>query len=180
MLGCIQPMSSPMMKRMLGFCCCCATADVLATVPTATNASRASHNFRKAFYRYGGRYETSDDRATRTDRNLRVGISQRGDRCADGRNSRRRRRELLAPRLLREPRGVSAATRMLPRDHLLSHQRVRRSRRRPCTRVRDRQNPPQSDRECERKPPSESRSRLSVSNLHVRNASLWRAAYCGC
>src|SRR3954453_17129922 len=23
MLGCIQPISSPMMKRMLGFCCCC-------------------------------------------------------------------------------------------------------------------------------------------------------------
>src|SRR5580704_5457056 len=30
MLGCIQPMSSPMMKRMLGFCCCCAAAGVLA------------------------------------------------------------------------------------------------------------------------------------------------------
>src|SRR5262249_47996351 len=25
-LGCIQPMSSPMMKRMLGFCGCCASA----------------------------------------------------------------------------------------------------------------------------------------------------------
>ena len=31
MLGCIQPMSSPMMKRMLGFCAgCCAVAGVLA------------------------------------------------------------------------------------------------------------------------------------------------------
>src|SRR5215813_7564465 len=30
MLGCIQPMSSPMMKRMLGFCCCCAFAAVMA------------------------------------------------------------------------------------------------------------------------------------------------------
>jgi hypothetical protein len=30
MLGCIQPMSSPMMKRMLGFCAgCCAAAGVL-------------------------------------------------------------------------------------------------------------------------------------------------------
>ena len=26
MLGCIQPMSSPMMKRMFGFCGCCASA----------------------------------------------------------------------------------------------------------------------------------------------------------
>ena len=30
MLGCIQPMSSPMMKRMLGFCAGCAVAGVLA------------------------------------------------------------------------------------------------------------------------------------------------------
>src|SRR5882672_7883117 len=31
MLGCIQPMSSPMMKRILGFCAgCCAAAGVLA------------------------------------------------------------------------------------------------------------------------------------------------------
>ena len=30
MLGCIQPMSSPMMKRILGFCAgCCAVAGVL-------------------------------------------------------------------------------------------------------------------------------------------------------
>ena len=32
MLGCIQPISSPMMKMMLGFCgVCCATAGVLAS-----------------------------------------------------------------------------------------------------------------------------------------------------
>src|SRR5271166_809843 len=43
MLGCIQPMSSPMMKRMLGLaCCCCAAAGVLATVTAADNASRPS------------------------------------------------------------------------------------------------------------------------------------------
>src|ERR1039458_4186739 len=49
MLGCIQPMSSPMMKRMLGFCelavCACACALVkspaskkleMASAPTAT------------------------------------------------------------------------------------------------------------------------------------------------
>ncbi len=30
MLGCIQPMSSPMMKRMLGFAGACAAAGVLA------------------------------------------------------------------------------------------------------------------------------------------------------
>src|SRR5262245_61712113 len=47
MLGCIQPMSSPMMKMMLGFCCCCATAGVLATIPMARNASRASRRFRR-------------------------------------------------------------------------------------------------------------------------------------
>src|SRR5215510_4527779 len=49
MLGCIQPMSSPMMKRMLGFCCCCAAAGRFATIPTARSAARASHGFRKAF-----------------------------------------------------------------------------------------------------------------------------------
>jgi hypothetical protein len=40
MLGCIQPMSSPMMKRMLGFCCCCA----LATVMAANDARRPRQN----------------------------------------------------------------------------------------------------------------------------------------
>jgi hypothetical protein len=35
MLGCIQPMSSPMVKRILGFCCCCADACELATVTAA-------------------------------------------------------------------------------------------------------------------------------------------------
>src|SRR5262245_17145707 len=49
MLGCIQPMSSPMMKRMLGFCCCCAAAGILATTPTATNATRADQSFRMSF-----------------------------------------------------------------------------------------------------------------------------------
>ena len=49
MLGCIQPMSSPMMKRMLGFCCCCATAGALATTPTARNANRASPRSRRTF-----------------------------------------------------------------------------------------------------------------------------------
>ena len=42
MLGCIQPMSSPMMKRMLGFCCCCAAAGVLAAVIAAIEASKPS------------------------------------------------------------------------------------------------------------------------------------------
>src|SRR5262245_13135528 len=41
MLGCIQPMSSPMMKRMLGFCCCCALAAVMA----ANDARRPRHKF---------------------------------------------------------------------------------------------------------------------------------------
>jgi hypothetical protein len=40
MLGCIQPMSSPMMKRMLGFCCCCAVAGTLAAIAATNNASR--------------------------------------------------------------------------------------------------------------------------------------------
>src|SRR5262245_14728550 len=43
MLGCIQPISSPMMKRMLGFCCgCCAAAGTLAIVKPASDASRPS------------------------------------------------------------------------------------------------------------------------------------------
>src|SRR6516164_1436224 len=42
-------MSSPMMKRMLGFCCCCAAAGRFATIPTATNASRAGQSFRMNF-----------------------------------------------------------------------------------------------------------------------------------
>src|SRR5262249_61834926 len=57
---CIQPMSSPMMKRMFGFCCwgccggvcgcgCCAATGVLATIPTATDASSASHRFCTTF-----------------------------------------------------------------------------------------------------------------------------------
>src|SRR5712672_1942699 len=38
MLGCIQPMSSPMMKRILGFCGgCCAVAAVLAGPDTDIN-----------------------------------------------------------------------------------------------------------------------------------------------
>src|SRR5215471_6384430 len=44
-LGCIQPMSSPMMKRMLGFCCCCAAAGVPATETAAHNASRPAKTF---------------------------------------------------------------------------------------------------------------------------------------
>src|SRR5262245_50049290 len=48
MLGCIQPMSSPMMKRMLGFCGCCAAAGRHAARPTAMHASGASHSFRMA------------------------------------------------------------------------------------------------------------------------------------
>src|SRR5262245_31810553 len=42
MLGCIQPMSSPMMKRMLGFCCCWATAGVFTTSTATMEASRPS------------------------------------------------------------------------------------------------------------------------------------------
>src|SRR5881628_1402825 len=40
MPGCIMPMSSPMMKRMLGFCCCCAAAGRLAAVIAAIEASK--------------------------------------------------------------------------------------------------------------------------------------------
>src|SRR5262249_50219690 len=51
MLGCIQPMSSPMMKRMLGFAPCevwacgwgCATAGRLIAIPSATPVSQADH-----------------------------------------------------------------------------------------------------------------------------------------
>ena len=43
MLGCIQPMSSPMMKRMLGFCCCCcASAGVLAGPDSESDISVAA------------------------------------------------------------------------------------------------------------------------------------------
>src|SRR5262245_23158757 len=46
MLGCIQPMSSPMMKRMLGFCCCCCAAAGTLVAVTATNgASKPRQNF---------------------------------------------------------------------------------------------------------------------------------------
>src|SRR5712691_289641 len=44
MLGCIQPMSSPMMKRILGFCWAEAGAPTRAT--TVSSASRASKTFR--------------------------------------------------------------------------------------------------------------------------------------
>src|SRR5215471_434567 len=44
-----QPTSSPMMTSMLGGRCCCAATGVLATVATATNASRAGQSFRMSF-----------------------------------------------------------------------------------------------------------------------------------
>src|SRR6516164_1618472 len=50
MLGCIQPMSSPMMKRMLGFrccccACCCAAAGTLAAVMGTNDASSPRKSF---------------------------------------------------------------------------------------------------------------------------------------
>src|SRR5215813_8559846 len=46
MLGCIQPISSPMMKRMFGFCCCsCAAAGTLAAVTATNDASKPIQNF---------------------------------------------------------------------------------------------------------------------------------------
>src|SRR5262245_23749771 len=93
---------------------------------------------------------------------------------------RRRRRELLASRLLRQPRGGSSAAGMGAHVDLLSYQRVCRSRGRPRTRVRDRQNLPQCHRERERKPPSESRSGLAHANLHIRHAGFGGPAYCRC
>src|SRR5215472_3594733 len=49
MLGCIQPISSPMMKRMLGFCCCCAAAGTLIVVIKVISASGPSQGFRVMF-----------------------------------------------------------------------------------------------------------------------------------
>src|ERR1700751_4275582 len=49
MLGCIQPISSPMMNRMLGFGCCWADAGALAIETAAAPASKPSHNFRDTF-----------------------------------------------------------------------------------------------------------------------------------
>src|SRR5215472_12562151 len=43
MRGCMMPMSSPMMKRMLGFCCCWADAGGMAAVKEAAHASAHSH-----------------------------------------------------------------------------------------------------------------------------------------
>src|SRR5215475_15604838 len=43
MRGCMMPMSSPMMKRMLGFCCCWADAGGMAAVKEAAHASAPSH-----------------------------------------------------------------------------------------------------------------------------------------
>src|SRR5437879_3277490 len=45
MLGCIQPMSSPMMKRILGFCPCWAEAGMLAIVVAVHNTTRAPQSF---------------------------------------------------------------------------------------------------------------------------------------
>src|SRR5262245_1793575 len=47
MLGCIQPMSSPMMKSMFGFCCCCAAAGIIVIMPAAMNAISGRHSFRR-------------------------------------------------------------------------------------------------------------------------------------
>src|SRR5262249_50726192 len=48
MRGCIRPMSSPMMKRMLGFCCC-ADAGTFASERAAAPANKPSQSFREAF-----------------------------------------------------------------------------------------------------------------------------------
>src|SRR5215470_829478 len=45
MLGCMKPMSSPMMNRMLGFCSCCAAAGPLAAIATTSDASRPNQEF---------------------------------------------------------------------------------------------------------------------------------------
>src|SRR6516164_1844746 len=45
MLGCIHPMSSPMMKRMLGFCACWAEAGMLAIVVAVHITTRAPQIF---------------------------------------------------------------------------------------------------------------------------------------
>src|SRR5260370_20167999 len=45
MLGCIQPMSSPIMKRMLGFCPCWAEAGMLAIAVAVHNTARAPQIF---------------------------------------------------------------------------------------------------------------------------------------
>src|SRR5215467_12453524 len=42
MLGCIQPISSPMMKRMLGFWVCCAAAGTLGTIKAPSNVNTPS------------------------------------------------------------------------------------------------------------------------------------------
>src|SRR5215467_5503675 len=44
MPGCIQPMSSPMMNKMLGFCCC-AAAGMFAITREANSASRPRQTF---------------------------------------------------------------------------------------------------------------------------------------
>src|SRR5262245_17742032 len=49
MRGCIQPMSSPMMKRILGFVGCCADGCELAATTAAAPANRLSQNFRLTF-----------------------------------------------------------------------------------------------------------------------------------
>jgi hypothetical protein len=45
MLGCIHPISSPMMKMMLGFCPCWAKAGALAIVVAVHNTARARQIF---------------------------------------------------------------------------------------------------------------------------------------
>src|SRR5262245_42717179 len=42
MLGCIQPMSSPMIKRMFGFACCCAKAGAPAPIMPANSVNTPS------------------------------------------------------------------------------------------------------------------------------------------
>src|SRR5215475_9041491 len=74
MLGCIQPMSSPMMKMMLGFCCCCAAAGRFATIPAATNASRARHAFPMMFIRTLLTFRLRGGRAIETIEEPRMGL----------------------------------------------------------------------------------------------------------
>src|SRR6266581_7528577 len=52
MLGCIQPMSSPMMKRMLGFSGCCAAAGMLDAITAASSVDKPSQQVLAGILRF--------------------------------------------------------------------------------------------------------------------------------
>src|SRR5262245_17659076 len=140
----------------------------------------------------GGRHEAHDDadrvathishepcpaHTEHVDRRL----GPRAGACLASVVGRRRRRELLDPRLLRKPGGGSSPAGLDPPDQLLPYQRIGRRRGGAGARDHDRENPGHAQRQPERDARCKGRSGLGDATLYLRHAGSrrpgdrWRA-----